>query len=90
MRGMRRITTTMALLLAALLPVMASVTPDPPPAALDRTLPVAMAQPLASTDGAPLVAVPRTESWPTLPESGMLVLVGTTLIGLAALVRRTM
>jgi hypothetical protein len=42
-------------------------------------------------DGAPLVAVGRRDkSNPMLPESGMLVLVGSSLFALAALVRRTM
>jgi hypothetical protein len=53
-------------------------------------VPVAIAQPLATMDGAAIVAVPRPEgSDPILPETGMLLLVGSSLLGLAAIVRRT-
>ena len=88
-RGLRRFTITTALLLAALVPLMAAVSPDPAATKPEPRLPVAIAQPLASAESAALVAVPRPQgSRPALPESGMLVLVGSALIGLAALVRR--
>ena len=90
MRGLRRLIMTTALLMVALLPIMASVSPEAATAARESTLPVAIAQPLAAMDGASLVAMPRKDgSAPALPESGMLVLVGSALLGLAALVRRT-
>jgi hypothetical protein len=82
---------TTGLLTLALLPMMAAVSPEVPPSALDGTMPVAIVQPLAAMDGAPLVTMPGTNrSNPMLPESGMLVLVGSALLGLAAIVRRTM
>lgn len=70
---------TMGLLMMALLPVTAAVSAEP----TTTPAPVAIAQPLVTigpfgTGGAPL-----------LPESGLLVLVGSGLMGLAAIVRRT-
>jgi hypothetical protein len=53
-------------------------------------MPVVIAQPLAAMDGTSLVVVPSSPAADAmLPESGMLVLVGTALMGLAAIVRRT-
>jgi hypothetical protein len=90
MRGMWKLITTTALLTLVLLAMVAAVSPEAATSALDSTMPVAIVQPLATMDGAPLVAIPRqNKSKPMLPESGMLVLVGTSLLGLAALVRRT-
>jgi hypothetical protein len=87
MRGMWRLITTTALLTLVLLAMVAAVSPDAITPALDSAMPVAIVQPLATT---PLVSMPRQDkSNPMLPESGMLVLVGTSLLGLAALVRRT-
>ena len=81
---------TTALLAMALLPMIAAVSPEAATAARDSSVSVAIAQPLAAMDGAPIVAVSRRDkSNPMLPESGMLVLVGSSLLGLAALVRRT-
>jgi hypothetical protein len=71
---------TAGLLVVALLPVAAAVSAEPtaPP-----QVPVAIAQPLAVLG--PLGSSDR----PMLPESGLLMLVGTALMGLAAIVRRT-
>ena len=82
MRGMRRVATTTGLLVLALLPVVAAVPPEAAqPAA---PMPVAIAQPLAVMPS-PLGSTPTT----VLPETGLLVLVGAGLMGLAAVVRRT-
>ena len=91
MRAMRKLMITTAMLTMALLPMIAAVSPETTTtAARDSSVSVAIAQPLAVMDGAPLVAVSRRDkSNPMLPESGMLVLVGSSLLGLAALVRRT-
>jgi hypothetical protein len=87
-RGLRRFTITTTLLLAALLPMIAAVSPEAAPAKPESRIPVAIAQPLSSAETTAIVAVPqRNGSRPALPESGMLVLVGSALIGLAALVR---
>lgn len=89
MRGMRKLMMTMAMLAMALLPMIAAVSPEAATSVRDSSVSVAIAQPLAAMDGAPLVAVPRRgKSNATLPESAMLVLVGSSLLGLAALVRR--
>ena len=81
MCGMRRVVISAGLLVLALLPVVAAVSPEQPPQA---PMPVAIAQPLAVMPS-PL----GTPAAPLLPESGLLVLVGTGLMGLAAVVRRT-
>lgn len=89
MRGTGKLLMTTALLAGALLSVMAAVSPEVASSTRESTVKVAMAQPLTAMDGSSLVAVPRqSESNPTLPESGMLVVVGSVLLGLAALVRR--
>lgn len=77
---MRRAATTTGLLILALLPVAAAISPD---ATAPPQLPVAIAQPIA---GVPL---PGAGSTPWLPEPGLLVLVGSGLMGLAAIVRKT-
>ena len=80
MRGMRRAAIRSGLLIVALLPVAAAVSPD---AAQPSEVPVAITQPIGNfTAFAP---------GPTamLPESGMTILVGTGLLGLAAIMRRT-
>ena len=88
MRGLRRLTMTTALLMLALLPMIAAVSPEAAQPKNESRLPVAIAQPLASADSTVLVAMPRQHgSRPALPESGMLALVGSALIGLASLVR---
>lgn len=89
MRGMVRLTGTAALLLMALVPIVASVPPEPSSSTkIESRLPVAIAQPLASADRVSIVALPKGIA-PAVSESGMLVLVGSALIGLAAIVRRT-
>jgi hypothetical protein len=65
----------------ALLPVAAAVSPDAVPPA---QVPVAIAQPIASM---PLMSA--RASGRLLSEPGLLVLVGTGLMGLAAIVRRS-
>ena len=78
MRGVRRVATTAGFLVLALLPVAAAVSPDAVP---PTNVPVAIAQTIAAM---PLFPVGRL-----LPEPGLLVLVGTGLMGLAAIVRRS-
>jgi hypothetical protein len=81
MRAMRRAATTTGLLIVALLPVAAAVGAEP---AASTPVPVAIAQPLGAISSE---MVPGNA--PILPESGLLILVGTGLMGLAAIVRRT-
>jgi hypothetical protein len=73
---------TAGLLVIALLPVAAAVSAEP---ALPSEMPVAITQPLGAM-GTDLLA--RDGS--ALPESGLLMLVGTGLMGLAAILGRTM
>jgi hypothetical protein len=74
------VATTAGFLVLALLPVAAAVSPDAPdPAAV----PVAITQPVTMS------LLPTHEGRGVLPESGLLVLVGSALMGLAAIVRRT-
>jgi hypothetical protein len=80
MRGVRRAAVTIGLLIMALLPVAAAVSPDDAPAA---DVPVAITQPIGN------FAVVRPRGAATLPESAMMLLVGGGLIGLASIVRRT-
>jgi len=94
MGGLWRVMTSVGFLSLALLPLIAAVSPEAATSALDALptgrLPVAIAQPLAVLDGKRLVAIPRASgSGAMLQESGMLVLVGSALFGLAAIVRRT-
>ena len=79
MRGMRRIVTTAGLLVLALLPVAAAVSPE---AAAPTPVPVAIAQPLIAPS--PFF---RAGS-PVVPETGLMLLVGGGLLGLAAVVRK--
>ena len=89
MRDMRRAIVVMGMLCVALLPMLAAVSPEAPsPTAPPPRMPVAIAQPIAAmADRGP--RIPATATQAMLPESGMLVLVGTGLLGLAAVVRRT-
>jgi hypothetical protein len=79
MRGIRRAAATIGLLVTALLPVAAAVSPEAAPPA---DVPVAITQPIGTF--APFL--PRGT---TLPESGMTILVGSGLLGLAAILRKT-
>jgi hypothetical protein len=63
----------------ALLPVTAAVSSDTVPPA---PVPVAIAQPLT-------MPILSEHASPILPESGLLILIGSGLMGLAAIVRRT-
>ena len=92
MRRLRKVITTTGLLGLALLPIGGAVSPDAvsPVNAPQPRVPVAISQPLAAMDGGALVARPASPSSDAmLPEPGMLVLVGTALMGLGAIVRRT-
>jgi hypothetical protein len=95
MREIRRAIATVGLLSLALLPVMAAVPTDrAKKASLDSLpsshMPVAIARPLGTIER-PLAVRPSTRfgTKPMLPESGMLVLVGSALLGLASIVRKT-
>jgi hypothetical protein len=91
--------TTAGLLALAALPMIGAMSPEPgrtiespsrtPVATIESPsrMPVAIAQPLAAMDRAPLVATPGSGAM--LPESGMLVLVGSALLGLGLVVRKT-
>jgi hypothetical protein len=81
MRARRRVVITVGLLTMALLPVAAAVSAEPNSA---TPMPVAIAQPLG-THGTDIL----TPDTPILPESGLLMLVGSALMGLGAIVRRT-
>ena len=81
MRAMRRAATTTGLLMMAILPLAVAVSAEP---STQTPMPVAIAQPL----GAISPEIVPGDS-PILPESGLLMLVGTGLLGLAAIVRRT-
>jgi hypothetical protein len=73
------VATTAGFLMLALLPVAAAVSPE----AVTPDVPVAIAQPIAE------MPLPGAGSRRLLPEPGLLVLVGTGLMGLAAIVRRS-
>lgn len=75
---MRRAGITTGLLMVALLPVAAAVSAEPS----TTPAPVAIAQPLVT------IGPFGAGGAPVLPESGLLVLVGSGLMGLAAIVRR--
>jgi hypothetical protein len=89
MRMVRGLMVVGLLSLAVLPLVAAASTSDGAPPASDpasqQRVPVAIAQPLAAIDR-PLIGNGETA---VIPESGMLVLVGSALLGLASIVRRT-
>lgn len=87
MRGITRLIVTIGLLGIASVPVIAAVPPEPPASPLDAHIPMAIAQPLGAR--APVLRTPVAERTAMLPEPGMLVLVGSALLGLAAIVRKT-
>jgi hypothetical protein len=70
---------TAGLLITALLPVAAAVSAEQ----AASPVPVAITQPLATT-------VPFARGTRLVSESGLLLIVGTGLLGLAAVMRRTM
>ena len=84
MRAVRRLGMTIGLMVVALLPVAAAISPDAPSPA---DMPMAITQPLAVLPGGPLGG--NAGGAGVLPESGLIVLVGTALLGLASVVRRT-
>jgi len=79
MRAMRRAKVMLGLMTMALLPVAAAVSAEPA-----AQPPMAIVQPLGVLNTAAVAS-----GGAVLPESGLLVLVGTGLLGLAAVVRRT-
>lgn len=87
MRRLHRVTAAIGLLAFASLPLVAAMPADDAPS----PLPVALAQPVVGiADGVAMAPIPgTTPDDPWLSESGLLVLVGTGLIGLASVVRRT-
>jgi hypothetical protein len=90
MRRVRKAITAAGLLSLALLPLAAAVSPEAATSVLDAgPMPIAIAQPRA-IDSRPLAAMSaQTVSRHMQPESGLLVVVGSALFGLASLVRRT-
>lgn len=78
---MRRAALTIGAIMAALLPVAAAVPPD---TAAPPEIPVAITQPVGYLVSG-LYAMPV----PLLSEPGMIILVGSGLIGLASIVRRS-
>jgi hypothetical protein len=92
MRQMRNVVTTVGLLVLALVPIIGAASPESPLSVNDEPsrVPVAIAQPLAVMKGNSLVTIPASpKADAMLPESGMLVLVGSALMGLAAVVRKS-
>lgn len=91
MQGLLRAFITAGILTLALLPMIGAVSPEAaaslPNVRTAEKMPVAIAQ-LAASDGTPLVGIPRANPTPLLSEPGMMILVGSALIGLAAVVRR--
>lgn len=88
MRAARRVALMIGLLTMALLPVTAAI-PSYEPAhgsATMATVPLAIAQPIAAFPVSPLA---DTEVGRLLPESGLMILIGSGLMGLAAVVRRS-
>ena len=80
MRRMRRTALTIGVLVIVLLPVTAAVSTDA--ATLDE-IPVAITQPIAHMTNA------LGTSSAVLPEPGLMLLVGSGLLGLGAVVRRS-
>ena len=78
---MRRAATTIGVLVVALLPMMAAVSPE---AASALEVPVAITQPVAN-----IAKVIGKSTTPVLPEARMIMLVGSGLLGLGTLVRRS-
>ena len=90
MCGIPKLITTIGLLSIALLPTIAAVPPEPPASSRDARMPVAIAQPLGAIKSAAIIRTPAShERKAVLPEPGMLVLVGSALLALAAVVRKT-
>jgi hypothetical protein len=91
MRSVRRMLTRAGFLSLALLPLAAAVSPAVAPSTVDGgSMPVAIAHPLATIERGPIAAISaHSVSRQMQPESGLLVLVGSGLFGLASLVRRT-
>ena len=82
MRTMRRAAMTIGVLVVALLPATAAVSSE---AASAPEVPVAITQPVGNI--AKLLGF--RSAVPMLPDTGMILLVGTGLLGLGAIVRRS-
>ena len=82
MRSMRRAAMTIGVLVLALLPATAAVSPE---AASAPDVPVAITQPVGNI----ATVLGRRSATPLLPEAGMILLVGSCLLGLGAIVRRS-
>ena len=82
MRSMRRAAMTISVLVLALLPATAAVSPEAAPV---PDAPVAITQPV----GNPAKVLGRGSAAPVLPDAGMILLVGSCLLGLGAIVRRS-
>jgi hypothetical protein len=79
--AMRRAAMTISVLVVALLPIVAAVSPE---AASAPEVPVAITQPVGN-----IAKVIGQSTNPVLPESGMILLVGSALLGLGTIVRRS-
>jgi hypothetical protein len=79
---MRRTAVTIGVLVAALLPVVAAVSPE---AASAPEVPVAITQPVGNLAH----IIGQSSARPVLPESAMILLVGSGLLGLGTIVRRS-
>jgi hypothetical protein len=79
---MRRAALTIGALVMALLPMTAAVSTD---AATPDEIPVAITQPIGHITS----ALGTSSASPVLPESAMMLLVGSGLLGLGTVVRRS-
>ena len=82
MRSMRRAAMTISVLVLALLPATAAVSPE---AASAPDVPVAITQPVGNIAR----VLGRQSATPLVPEAGMILLVGSCLMGLGVIVRRS-
>ena len=82
MRSMRRAAMTISVFVLALLPATAAVSPE---AASAQDVPVAITQPVGNI----AKVLGRRSPAPLLPDAGMILLAGSCLLGLGAIVRRS-
>ena len=87
MRGGKDVAMTAGLLVLVMWTLVAAVSPDPSPVRLESDSGRRTSQPLAVAQ--PIVLPVALRPAPILGETGTLLLVGSGLIALAALVRRT-
>ena len=81
-RSVRRTALTIGVLIVALLPVTAAVSSEE---VRQPDAPVAVTQPVGNI----AQFLGRTAATPVLPESGLIMLVGSGLLGLGTIVRRS-